>query len=319
MAGTRFTFADMQNPLFLHPSDGPTSIVVSKLQGSDDYRTWRRSMEIQLASKRKLGFVTGTVTRSLTYVTDGEQWDTCNNLVISWLHNNISDSIKQSILFVDFASVVWKLLEQRFQLTNGSRKYKLSKDLFSVKQNGSSLVEYFTSMSSIWEEIDAMTALPVITNLTDEVARFLSALETQKQESRLFHFLNGLDEVYNNHRSQILMLNPLPTVEVACSVIQQEESQRDALKLAESSIAAMYSKASPVVAKTCTVCGKQGHTNDDCWSVVGYPKWHNKKRRICLRNLDFHLANGNRTKVEVKWLMLLSAVKLKIPVVETML
>ena len=41
----------------------------------------------------------------------------------------------------------------------------------------------------------------------------------------------------------------------------------------------MYSKTSSVVAKTCTACGKHGHTNDDCWSVVGYLKWHNKNKK----------------------------------------
>lgn len=282
--GSRFSFADMQNPLFLHPSDGPMSVSVAKLQGAEDYRTWRRSIEIQLASKRKLGFVTGTEARSTTDATDALQWDTCNNMVISWLHNNICDSIKKSILFINSAADVWKLLEQRFQLTNGSRKYKLNKDLFSIKQNGSTLVEYYTSISTIWEEIDAMNVLPVIGTLTGEVTEFLTALEVQKQELRLFQFLNGLDESYASQRSQILMSIPLPTVAMACSVIQQEESQKAALsdnQVHES--VAMYSKVHNSADKNvggCPECGRKGHGREDCWRLIGYPKWHSKHKRV---------------------------------------
>ena len=105
-SSSRFSFADMQNPLFLHPSDSPTSINVTKLQGAGDYRVWKRSMEIQLASKRKLGFVLGIELRNVTDATDAVQWDTCNNMVISWLHNNISNSIKKSVLFVNSTSQI---------------------------------------------------------------------------------------------------------------------------------------------------------------------------------------------------------------------
>lgn len=237
-------------------------------------------MEIQLSSKRKLGFVTGSEERSVIDATDAVQWDTCNNMVISWLHNNVSESIKKSILFVNSASEVWKLLEKRFQVSNGSRKYKLNRELFNLKQNGSTLVEYFTALSSIWEEIDDMNALPVFINLTNEIRAFPKALDVQKQESKLFQFLNGLDDAYNAQRSQILMMSPLPTVEIATSMIQQEESQRDILKQSQGpEIAVMYSKSNVNADKICSECGGKGHIRESCWTVIGYPKWHSKYKK----------------------------------------
>lgn len=40
-------------------------------------------------------------------------------------------------------------------------------------------------------------------------------------------FLNGLNEAFSAMRSQLLMQQPLPTVEAACAMLQLEESQRD--------------------------------------------------------------------------------------------
>lgn len=73
------------------------------------------------------------------------------------------------------------------------------------------------------------------------------------------------------------MLFPLPSVEMACSAIQQEESQRDVLHANDEDISAMFSKGISTQSEKsglCTVCKKKGHADDVCWSVVGYPKWH---------------------------------------------
>ncbi|KAL2933752.1 GDSL esterase/lipase EXL2 [Bienertia sinuspersici] len=72
---------DPTSPLYLHPSDGTTSINIEKLQGASNYRPWRRSLEIALASKRKLGFVTGGVKRDENDKVKQECWDTCNNMI----------------------------------------------------------------------------------------------------------------------------------------------------------------------------------------------------------------------------------------------
>ena len=60
----------------------------------------------------------------------------------------------------------------------------------------------------------------------------------------MFQFLNGLDEEYGVHRSQLLMMNPLPSVDTTCSTLQQEEDQKEVLKFVkeENEEAAMLSK-----------------------------------------------------------------------------
>ncbi|XP_074374360.1 uncharacterized protein LOC141714758 [Apium graveolens] len=259
MATNRLTVSDLQNPLFTHPSDGPLSI--------------------SLSTKCKLGLVDGSVVRSTIDVAEASQWDTCNNLVISWIHNNISENIKSFVLFINNTHGIWKQPEKRFSLTNGSRKYKLNKDLFSLKQNNMKISDYFTTMSSLWEEIDSMNILPTVSVLTPEIAALLKAIDDMKEEAKLCHFLNGLDDAYGAQRSRLLMMSLLPSVEVACAAIQQEESQKEALQLGglnDSESMAMFSKKYDGKVWSCTACGKKGHSVERCWETIGYPKWHFK-------------------------------------------
>ncbi|XP_057252062.1 uncharacterized protein LOC130592033 [Beta vulgaris subsp. vulgaris] len=274
------TTIEATSPLYLHPSDGNNFMVIDKLQGSGNYRSWKRSMEIALASKRKLGFVTGLEKKDANDAVKKEAWETCNSMIISWILGSVSEPIKKSIMFVNSAHLIWKQLEQRFALTNGSRKYKLNKELYETKQQEKSISEYYTMMRCTWEELEALNSLPPLTSLTTEINEFIRALNMQQEEQKLFQFLNGLDEVYGTQRSQILMMTPLPGVEVACSYLEQEEAQREILKQVkeEPMTLAMYSKgAGGELGATqgliqCTICGKNGHTHDKCWFVIGFPK-----------------------------------------------
>lgn len=249
---------------------------VEKLLRASNYRSWRRSFEIGLASKRKLGFVTGTVKRDATNTIKQEAWDTCNNMIISWILNSVSESIRKSVMFLDTAHAIWNQLEKRFSVVNGARKYKLNKELYSTKQGEKRLSEYYIEIKAVWEELESLNALPVLTNITNEVQVFLTALSTQQTEQKLFQFLNGLDESYSEHRSHILLVQPLPSVDEAYNLLQQEESQRDVLLTMrnESDTLVMYGKSIEEMVQ-CSACGKPGHSKDKCWTIVGYPSWHN--------------------------------------------
>ncbi|GKA58807.1 cysteine-rich receptor-like protein kinase 8 [Tanacetum coccineum] len=291
--------AIFHNTLYLHPSDGPSSLTVQeKFIGAQTYRAWRRAIEISLSTKRKLRFIKGTVIRCATDANLAELWDTCNNMVICWIIGSVSESIARLIMFIGTISEIWQQLEMRFSLSAGSRKYKLNKDTYELTQSGCSVGEYYTKMKCVWEELDNLNTLPFITTNTPEITMFLTALNKQKEEQRLFYkrnlenvlgtspsvrittmnlfvprtathvesdnisftpqkfeqLLNALctdgslyatwGEIVTSlqqplvsvpnrlkdskchQRSQILMINPLQNVENACSLIQQEESQR---------------------------------------------------------------------------------------------
>lgn len=225
----RLSYQDMLNPIFLHPSDNAGSITVEKLQGSADYRSWSRSMEINLASKRKLGFLKGTVLKPADDANQAEMCGMCDNMVIAWITCNVSPTVRRSIMFMTDAYEMWQNLEKRFTLTNGSRKYELSKDLYEVRQHMATINEYYTTIKTLWEELDSMNLLPAILNPSEEIKKLLNTIELQKEEARLFQFLNGVNEVYGPQGSQLLMITPLPYVEQAVAVLQQEEAQRNLL------------------------------------------------------------------------------------------
>ncbi|GJY14481.1 hypothetical protein Tco_0384903 [Tanacetum coccineum] len=145
-------------------------------------------------------------------------------------------------------------LEKRFSLCDRSRNYKLNKDTYEINQSGSSVGEYYTRMKCVWEELHNLNVFLMIDTISLEIIVFFVALNKQ----RLFQFLNGLEDHYNHQRSQILMINPLPNVESACSLIQQEESQRLLFgSTSNDESTALYNKGN--VKDKCTICGFKWH------------------------------------------------------------
>lgn len=123
-----------QNPLYLHGSDGPNTVSFDKLPDTNNYRRWRRSMEIALSSKRKLGFINGNVVKDEDDRVKTDLWDTCNDTVIGWILGSVSDEIRQTIMYMMTAKEIWMYLEKRYAVSNGSLKYKLNRDVYSLKQ-----------------------------------------------------------------------------------------------------------------------------------------------------------------------------------------
>ncbi|KAL2944630.1 Retrovirus-related Pol polyprotein from transposon TNT 1-94 [Bienertia sinuspersici] len=139
------TKIEITSPLYLHPSEGSGSIQVEKLEGESNYRTWRRSVEVFLISKRKIGFVTGEEMKDNTDPVKADAWVTCNNMVISWLMASVSDSIKQSFMFTDSAAEIWEELETKFSVSSGSRKYELCKSMYETKQQSRRISDFIPS------------------------------------------------------------------------------------------------------------------------------------------------------------------------------
>ncbi|GKA76638.1 cysteine-rich receptor-like protein kinase 8 [Tanacetum coccineum] len=132
---------------------GSSLTIQEKLTRAQNYRAWRRAIEIGLFTKCKLGFIKGIIIRSATDANLAELWDTCNNMVIFWITGSVSESIARSIMFVVTASEIWEQLKKRFSLSDGSRKYKLNKDTYEITQSGCSVGEYYTKMKQEQDKI----------------------------------------------------------------------------------------------------------------------------------------------------------------------
>jgi hypothetical protein len=152
---------DQSSPYYVHSSDGPSSVKVTPLLVGSNYHAWSRSMRRALGGKMKLEFVDGT----FPVVTDRfdpsyRAWNRCNMLVHSWIMNSVSDSIAQSIVFMENALDVWNDLKERFSQADLVRISEIQQEIYALKQDSKSVTEFYSDLKLLWEELEIYMPMP---------------------------------------------------------------------------------------------------------------------------------------------------------------
>ncbi|XP_070679307.1 uncharacterized protein [Malus domestica] len=188
--------ADVSNPLFIHHSDHPAMMLVSKPLNGDNYLTWSRAMKISLSAKKKLGFVDGTVTQPSVKIkpNDHALWQRCNDMIVVWIINSIDSNISDSILYMTDAHAIWEELHERYCQSNAPHIFHLQRDIPSLTQDQLSIAAYYMKMKSLWDEL---------LSYSDSVSCTCGA---QNERNKLMQFLMGLNDSYSAIRGQILQI-----------------------------------------------------------------------------------------------------------------
>ncbi|XP_074356444.1 uncharacterized protein LOC141696163 [Apium graveolens] len=143
-------------------------------------------------------------------------------------------------------------------------------------------------MKNLWDEYGALEPAFVCT-VAGCVCATHKLQDEREQRKILLQFLMGLHESYSSARGKILMINPLPTLAQAFSLIKQEERQRQGHLISPSFSASVtgssHSNSSNIfvlgfVSKTdamkkkvlkCAYFHKDGHSKETCFKLIGYP------------------------------------------------
>ncbi|GKA36667.1 ribonuclease H-like domain-containing protein [Tanacetum coccineum] len=187
---------DISDPLHLHPNDSTALTVVSiKLKGTEYYQVGSCAMLLALEGKNKTGFIDGSCKRSSADEVLGQ-------------------------FFPKRVKHVWEELKETYDKVDGSIMFGLHHQIHTLKQNGSSIADYYHKLNALWKQFDAMVELPKC------VCNASESSKKHNQLMKLMQFLMGLDDSYMQIRSSILSKEVLPDVRSAYATISSEESHK---------------------------------------------------------------------------------------------
>ncbi|XP_076934250.1 uncharacterized protein LOC143600440 [Bidens hawaiensis] len=179
---------DSLNPLYLHLSNHPGMILVSKYFDGNGFGAWKRATTIALSAKNKIGFINNTVNMPTNqpYLALLKR---CNDIVKSWILNTLNHDIRDSVLYAETAQILWNELNSRYSQANSAR-----------------------------DELNAINSIPSC------ACGAAHAFAKREEDQRLIQFLVGLNPSYDMIRSNILMMQPLPSIDNAYGILIQEEN-----------------------------------------------------------------------------------------------
>ncbi|KAL0455787.1 UNVERIFIED_CONTAM: hypothetical protein Slati_0917900 [Sesamum latifolium] len=212
--------------LQLHGADHPGMVLVSAPLTRKNYLNWSYAIQRASRAKMKLGFIDGSSSKHDVNDVSFEKWIRVDSMVTTWIFNSISKEIVESFVYTKSSRSLWLDLEERYGKCNGPQLYQLQREITVLSQGNLTVEAYYTKLRWLWDELEAMLPTPQCTcngctcGLSKRVVDL--ALFTQ-----LMPFLMGLCEIFDHVRHQWLVMDPIPSINRAYSMVQSVESQKE--------------------------------------------------------------------------------------------
>lgn len=200
--------------------------------------------------------------------------------------------IRGSVKYATTASEIWKDLKERFGKESAPRAYELKQAISNTKQEGMTMSVYYTKLRGLWDEMKSFLPIPICKceGCTCNIGKSLRELREKEQ---LYEFLMGLYGDFSIIRTRILATKPIPSLGNAYHLVAEDEKQRAIVggrKPVNETMAFQASmkrggSSNRVIQKEeksaahCGECGKDGHTRDGCFKIIGYLEWWNVKNK----------------------------------------
>ncbi|XP_025606765.1 uncharacterized protein [Arachis hypogaea] len=218
---------DLSSPFYILLSENPGIHITNVTLTGSNYSAWSKAMMNALYSKNKFKFVDGTIPKP----------EKIDPNFMAW-HRYYYQG-------------------DRFIVA------KLTEEIYTLKQGDMSVTAYFAWLKNLWEEVDEFRSVLGCDCVKCECD--LGVVRQQREEDRVTKFLRGLGAQYSIVKSQVMLMDELPSFNKILSMITQQERQ-------------LFSFDNALNTKILS-----GHMVDNCYKKHGYPP--NFKPRFDKKNL----------------------------------
>ncbi|XP_074313614.1 uncharacterized protein LOC141648796 [Silene latifolia] len=225
------------SPLYLHPSESPNLNVPQIVFDGNNYDLWAAAVKNGLDAKNKLAFIESRIKKPVydeeEETVESVAWRQCNAMIRAWLRNVIDPKLHSSITFTQPVDENWEELRGRYSAGNAPRVHQSKGDLNECKQGNDSVVEYYTRLRVIWDELANYSTVKACT------CGAAASIAKEREEEKVHQFLMGLDsKLYGNIRTNLLMEDPIANIKRVYGLILREERHVSITKVKEEKVEA---------------------------------------------------------------------------------
>ncbi|XP_057247058.1 uncharacterized protein LOC130589644 [Beta vulgaris subsp. vulgaris] len=280
-------------------------VLVATVFNGANFIRWSRNVKRALIAKNKEGFINGEILKPAENHKDYPKLKLADYMVVSWILSSTNTELADDFGYITTAVDLWRELTERFGQSNGPLIFQLKKEIDNLTQENMIIVTYYGKLKKLWDEMQNLRSFPSCNcgALSKCSCLFLKKITEFEEEDKMMKFLLGLNGGFDSTVTNVLSMDPLPSINRVFSITQQIEKQKEMSNLVvESSAISSSAMAAQSYStrqfpkshngigkgrkdlrdfkkdkmhKLCNHCKGKGHTADQCFKLIGYPDWYN--------------------------------------------